>query len=144
MVNFRAEVYAKARNTGKGRKHFLHRSRDWRMFFSGRHLDFVQMETFAIFYTSMPRDAVRLWKEVRDAKRSHLEQVSSSVPKVKGQTDVKSSNSPTTRVENSLSSMVDKMKITSCDYRHHPVCRGYKSGNRCICRCLYRHADGEK
>ena len=43
--------------------------------------------------------------------------------------------------------MVDKMKkdrrvingiIT--------VCRGYKSGNRCICgsRCVYRHADGEK
>ena len=61
----------------------------------------------------MPRDAVRLWKEVGDAERSHLEQVSSSEPKVKEKTDVKNSNSlqasPATRVTNSLS-MVDKMK----------------------------------
>ena len=53
----------------------------------------------------MPRDAVRLWKEVGHV-RSHLEQASSSAPKVKEQTDVKSSNSlkasPATRVKNSL------------------------------------------
>ena len=34
---------------------------------------------------------------------------------------------------------------SSCVYRLHPVCRGYKSGNRCIhgYRCLYRRADGK-
>ena len=39
-----------------------------------------------------------------------------------------------------------RWKRSSCDYRHHPVCRGYKSGNRCIYghRCLFRHADGER
>ena len=56
-----------------------------------------------------------MWKEVGDAKRSHLERVSSSVPKVKEQTDVKNSNSlkasPATRVKNSLS-VVDNMKKT--------------------------------
>ena len=39
-----------------------------------------------------------------------------------------------------------RRKISSCDYRRHPVCRGYKSGNRCIhgCRCLCRRqADGK-
>ena len=38
-----------------------------------------------------------------------------------------------------------RWKISSCDYRHHPVCRGYKSGNRCIhgYRCLCRQADGK-
>ena len=79
---------------------------------------------------------MRLWNEVGDARRSHLEQASSSVPKVKEQTDVKSSNSQL--------SMVGKMKISSSDCRHHPVCRGYRSGNRCICgiRCLHRHAEG--
>ena len=32
------------------------------------------------------------------------------------------------------------------DNRHPPVCRDYKSGNRCIygSNCLYRHADGEE
>ena len=38
----------------------------------------------------------------RDARKSHLEQASSSVPKVKTQTDVKS------------------LKRSSCDYRHPP------------------------
>ena len=34
---------------------------------------------------------------------------------------------------------------SSCVYRHHPVCRGYKAGNRRIhgYRCLYRRADGK-
>ena len=39
-----------------------------------------------------------------------------------------------------------RCKRSSCNYRRHPVCRGCKSGNRCICgiRCLFRHAHGEK
>ena len=39
-----------------------------------------------------------------------------------------------------------RWKISSCGSRHHPVCRGCKSGNRCIhgYRCLFRHADGNK
>ena len=38
------------------------------------------------------------------------------------------------------------MKKIVCDFRHAPVCREYKSGNRCIHgnSYLYRHADGEK
>ena len=63
-MNFRAEVYAKARNTRKGTK-LRRRAEDW-SFFGGRQVDFVQMETIAIFCTRMPRDAVRLcgkkWK----------------------------------------------------------------------------------
>ena len=39
-----------------------------------------------------------------------------------------------------------RWKRSSCDSRHHPVCRGYKSWNRCIhgYRCLFRHADGNE
>ena len=91
-----------------------------------------------------------MWQEVGDAKRSHLEQVSSSVPKVKEPTDVKNSYSlkasPATRVKKIPCLWVTGCKRSLCNYRHHPVSRGYKSGNRCICgiRCLYRHADCEK
>ena len=53
----------------------------------------------------------------------------------KTQIDVKSlysvKSSPMTKAHNSLS-IEGKMKISSWDYRHHPVCRGYESGNRCI------------
>ena len=36
-----------------------------------------------------------------------------------------------------------RCKRSSCDYRHPPVCRNYKSANRCIhgSNGLYRHAD---
>ena len=39
-----------------------------------------------------------------------------------------------------------RCRKSSCDYRHPPVCRNYKSGNRCIHgnSCLCRHADGEE
>ena len=40
-----------------------------------------------------------MWKKVGDAGKTHLEQASSSVPKVKEQTDVKSSNSLKARVK---------------------------------------------
>ena len=38
-----------------------------------------------------------------------------------------------------------RWKRSACDYRHHPVCRGYKAGNSCIhgYRCLCRQADGK-
>ena len=68
---------------------------------------------------------------------------------MKEQTDVKSSNnleaSPVTKATNPLS-LRATCERSSCDYRHPPQCRGYKSGNRCIYghRCLFRHADGEK
>ena len=67
---------------------------------------------------------------------------------MKEQTDVKSSNSlkasPATRVKNSLSVVGKRKNISVSDYRYHPMCHGYRSGNRCICdiRCPYRHADG--
>ena len=84
-----------------------------------------------------------------ERRRKGKGQASSSVPKVKEQTDVKSSNSPetspATRAKIPCSWGQDE-KRSSCDYRHHPVCRNYKSGNRCICghRCLLRHAHGER
>ena len=82
MVNFRAEVYAKARNKRKGAK-LLRRAEDWKM-------DIVHMDTCAIFlltHATGRRETVE--RSGQPPRRSHLEQVSSSVPKVKKQTDVK-------------------------------------------------------
>ena len=84
----------------------------------------------------------------RELKKEE-EQGSSSVPKVTEQTDVKSSGSretsPATRAKIPCL-WAAKCKRSSCDYRHPPVCRNYKSGNGRIhghrCRC--RHADGEE
>ena len=82
---------------------------------------------------------------INERKRKGKEQASSSVPTGQGQTDDKRSKS--------LEPDLTGVKIpcqwgarcgkSSCDYRHPPVCRNYKSGNRCIRgnNCLYRHAD---
>ena len=84
-----------------------------------------------------------------EQRRKGEEQASFSVPTVKGQTDVKSSTS----LEASLATGAKipclwetRCERSSCDFRHPPVCRDYKSGNRCSCGnyCLYRHADGEE
>ena len=83
----------------------------------------------------------------RELKKK-IEQASCSVPKVTEQTDVQSSNgrgaSPEIRARIPCLCGA-KCKRSSCD-RHPPVCRNYKSGNRCIHgnNCLYRHADGDK
>ena len=96
----------------KGAK-FLHRAEDWRMFSSEDNWICSNGDICNCLHTHATGRRWTMWKEVGDAKRSHLEQVSSSVPKVKEQTDVKNSNSlkasPGTGVINSLS-MVDKMK----------------------------------
>ena len=78
-----------------------------------------------------------MWKKVGDAGKTHLEQASSSVPKVKEQTDVKSSNSLKARVKKKPCLWLTRWKKPSCNYQHHPVCRNCKSGIRCICgiRC---------
>ena len=110
--------------------------------FSGRQLGLVQEGTLVIFYTRMPREIVRTtWNEVEI--RKNFSPGASILTNEKAWNCLKTS--PVTKAENPLS-LVGNMKISSCDYRHLPVCRGYKSGNRCICgiRCLYRHADGEK
>ena len=68
---------------------------------------------------------------------------------MKAQTDVTSStsleSSPATRAKNSCAWRA-KWKISSCDFRHPPVCRNYKSESRCIygSNCLFRHADSEE
>ena len=77
-------------------------------------MDLVQEETFSSFlHTYATGHRETMWKEVGDVRKSHLEQASSSVPKVKKQTLVKSSNSlkasPETGVLNPLS-VVGKMK----------------------------------
>ena len=130
-MNFRAEVYAKARNTRKGTK-LRRRAEDWSVF-SERQVDFVQMKTIAIFCTRMPRDAVRLcgkkWKTqenltqnkypLQDRKwRNGLTWKTQTVWR------------PVLRLE--LKKIpclwLTRWKRSSCNYRHHPVCRGYKSG----------------
>ena len=120
------------------------------MFFSGRQLGLVQEETLVVFYARMPRDTVRTtWNEVEIRKKfSSRSKHPLQYRKWKTQTDEKSLNSlkasPVTEAENSLS-VVGKMEISSCDYRHHPVCRGYKSGNVFVhgYRCLCPQADGK-
>ena len=88
-------------------------------------------------------------KPAAERVRNGKEQTSSSVPKVKAHTDVKSSTSleasPATKAE-IFCMWGGNCKISSCDYRHPPVCRDCKSGNRCIHgnHCLFRHADGEE
>ena len=58
--------------------------------FSGRQLGLVQEETLNSFpHTHATGLRETVWKEVGDARKAHLEQASSSVPKVKWQTDVK-------------------------------------------------------
>ena len=97
-----------------------------------------------------------------ERRRKGKEQTSSSVPTGKGQTDDKRSKSlearPATRAK--IPSLWGwcgerggegggggaRCRKSSCDYRHPPVCREYKSGNRCIYgnHCSYQHADGEE
>ena len=83
IVNFRVVVCAKARNKRKGAK----------ISYTDRkigELSLVQEDTIVVFYTRMLRDAVRLCgKKWETQRRSHLKRVSSSVPNVKEQTDVK-------------------------------------------------------
>ena len=85
-----------------------------------------------------------------EQRRKGKEQASSSVPTGKGQTDVKSSTSPeaspATRAKIPCLWEEARCKRSSCEFRNPPVCRDYKSGNRCICgsNCLYRHAGGEE
>ena len=84
-----------------------------------------------------------------ERRQKGTEQASSSVPTGKGQTDDKRSKSLETRPATGAKiSCLWSARCTksSCDYRHPPVCRNYKSGNRCIHgnNCLYRHADGEE
>ena len=84
----------------------------------------------------------------RDVCSFHFEQAYSSVPKVK-KIDGKALNglkaSPATKSRNNPFLLRARWKISSCDCRHHPVCRGYKSGNRCIYgyHCWCRQADGK-
>ena len=104
--------------------------------------------TIVDFYTRMPRDAVRLWKEVGDARRSHLQQASSSVPKVKEKTDVKSSNSlkasPAARVRKILvyGEQDEKYRRLIIDIISCVVVTGLETDAFVAFRCLHRHADG--
>ena len=109
IVNFRVEVCAKARNQWKGANSYTER-KTWECF-QRKTIGFcpnVDICNFLHTHATGRRE-----KEVGDVKKSHLEQVFSSVPKVKEQTDVKNSNSlkasPVTWGKKSLS-MVDKMK----------------------------------
>ena len=132
--------------------------------FSRRQMGLVQEDNLVVFNICLPRDAVRQrtkklktqedrvlsqpWGN-REHSRKDSEQAPSSGPKVREQTDVKCSKSreasPATR-DKILCLWAAECKISSCGYRHPPVCHSYKSGNECIYghRCQYRHADGEE
>ena len=132
-MNFRAEVCAKARNTRKETK-LRRRAEDWSVF-SGRQVDFVQMETIAIFCTRMPRDAVRLcgkkWKT-----QENLTQNKYPFQDRKWRNGLtwrtQTVSRPVLRLElkKNLCMWLTRWKRSSCNYRHHPVCRGYKSGKQ--------------
>ena len=114
--------------------------------FSGRLLGLVQKEAIAVFYTRMPRDAVRLcekkWEmQEKLTKSKHPLQYR----KWKNRLTWKAQTVSRPELKNPCL-WLTRRKKPSCNYQHHPVCRNCKSGNRCICgiRCLYRHADGEK
>ena len=80
-----------------------------------------------------------------ERRRKGKEQASSSVPTGKGQTEDKRSKRPDLRQELKFLFYEEaRCRTSSCDYRRPPVCRKYKSGNRCTHgkNCLYRHADG--
>ena len=83
-----------------------------------------------------------------ERRRNGKEQASYSVPTGKGQTDVKSSTyleaSPATRAK--ILCLWARCKRSSCGFRHPPVCRDYKSGNRCVHgnNWLCRLATGEE
>ena len=85
----------------------------------------------------MPRDTVRsCGKKWRDARKSHPEQASSSVPKSE-RTDwrgkLKQSSGRVLQREFKIPCpWKARWKRSSCIYRHHPVCRGYKCGIRYI------------
>ena len=91
-----------------------------------------------------------MWKEVKNARKSHPEQASSSGPKVKERTDVKNSNSlkasPATRVKKIPCLWLTRWKRSSCNYRHHPVCRGlqvWETGAFVAFVAFFRHAGWE-
>ena len=87
-MNFRAEVYAKARNKRKGGK--TPAPRKTGECFQWKTNGFCSNEDHCSFlHTHATGRRETMWKEVGDAKRSHLEHVSSSVRKVKEHTDVK-------------------------------------------------------
>ena len=78
-----------------------------------------------------------------ERRRKGKGKASSSVPTGKRRTDDKRSKSlearPATRAKIPCLWGARCRKL-SCDYRHPPVCRNYKSGNRCIHgnNCMYR------
>ena len=82
-----------------------------------------------------------------ERRRKGLEQAS-SVPTGKEETDDKRWKSVEARIATRAKIPClrgARCRTSSCHYRHPPVCRNDKSGNRCIHgnNCLYRHAGGE-
>ena len=105
----------------------------------------VQEITLVVFYTRMPRETVR--KNVEWSGDTQEILTWSKLPlqyrKWKTQIDGKAwtVQRPVLRLKLKIPCLLRaRWKISSCDYWHHPVSRGYKSGNRCIhgYRCLFR------
>ena len=125
---------------GKGQKKPLPSGRKENAF-SGRQMGLVKKGDSCSFMHSRASGNQTSAEEVKNTGKR---QAPSSVPTGKGQTDVKSSTSreasPATGAKIPCL-WGARCKRSSCDFRHPPVCRDYKSGKRCIYgnSCLYRH-----
>ena len=113
--------------------------------FSGRQMGLIQEETLVVFYTLMPRETVRTTRDEEERRKKFSPRAS----KWRKRLTEKLEQSRGQSCEWSYKFLVycgARWKRSSCDSRQHPVCRGYKSGNRCIhgYRCLHRPADGKK
>ena len=145
IFSFERNYRAWSRDKRKGRKTLTLTGRLENVF-SGRQLGLVQEETLVVFCTRMPWETVRTTREWSGGRKKFSPGASILFNTESEETDWRKSlnsvkASPATRAKTPCL-WGAKCKRSSCDYRHPPVCRNYKSGNRCIHgdNCLYRHA----
>ena len=144
-VNFRAQVCGKARNKKGKCEKTLAPSGRLKNVFSGRQVGLVQEETLVVLCTLMPRETVRTTRDEEERRKKFSPRASKWRNRLTEK--LEQSKGPVLGVELQIPSLLRaRWKRSSCDSRQHPVCRGYKSGNRCIhgYRCLHRPADGKK
>ena len=102
--------------------------------FSGRQLGLVQENTLVVFCTRVLRETVRLGGKKWEIRKKFS-------PRASILFSTESRNRLTEKLEQSKGQSCDSSseilvygwqdeKRPSRNYRHHPVCRGYKSGNK--------------
>ena len=150
ILNFRAEVCAKAKNLallrwvvteGKGPDSYTDR-KTGECFHRKTVGSYSRRDNNNFQHTHATGRRETMWKEVGDASILFSTETKGTDWREKLK---QSKSQPYDKGWKSLVYGRQDEK-SSCNYWHRPACRGYKSGNRCICgvRCLFRHADGEK